>query len=60
VDILPAPFDIIVPAFLVAFGQTLVITSTWQLGITGTFLGDYFGILLDEVQVQGFRCRSPG
>ncbi|PVF96417.1 putative OPI3-methylene-fatty-acyl-phospholipid synthase [Serendipita vermifera] len=53
VDLLPAPFDIIVPALLVAFGQTLVLTSTWQLGITGTFLGDYFGILLDE-KVEAF------
>jgi methylene-fatty-acyl-phospholipid synthase len=42
---------VIVPAVLVAIGQTFVITSTWQLGITGTFLGDYFGILLDEVRV---------
>lgn len=31
----------------------LVVTSTWVLGITGTFLGDYFGILMDEM-VTGF------
>lgn len=49
VDMLPAPFDIIVPAILAIVGQTLVLSSTWQLGITGTFLGDYFGILMDEV-----------
>jgi len=30
-----------------------VISSTWQLGITGTFLGDYFGILMDSM-VTGF------
>jgi len=47
---LPAPFDVVVPAILAIFGQTLVITSTWQLGLTGTFLGDYFGILLDNVR----------
>jgi len=29
-------------------GQLFVITSTWALGITGTFLGDYFGILMDH------------
>jgi len=29
-------------------GKTLVVTSTWPLGITGTFLGDYFGILMDD------------
>jgi len=34
-------------------GQTLVVTSTWPLGITGTFLGDYFAILMDD-RVEGF------
>eukprot|EP01100_Stratorugosa_tubuloviscum_P000864 TRINITY_DN1193_c0_g1_i1.p1 TRINITY_DN1193_c0_g1~~TRINITY_DN1193_c0_g1_i1.p1 ORF type:complete len:225 (+),score=60.21 TRINITY_DN1193_c0_g1_i1:96-770(+) len=29
-------------------GITLVISSMWVLGITGTYLGDYFGILMDE------------
>jgi len=53
VDMLPAPFDIIVPAILAIVGQTLVLSSTWQLGITGTFLGDYFGILMDE-RVEAF------
>ncbi|KAI2622021.1 phospholipid methyltransferase [Hypomontagnella submonticulosa] len=38
---------------LLAVGNTLVISSTWRLGITGTFLGDYFGILLDDI-VTGF------
>jgi hypothetical protein len=54
---LPAPLDVIVPALLVAVGQTLVLSSTWQLGITGTFLGDYFGILMDEVGVS-IHCRN--
>lgn len=31
----------------------MVVTSTWALGITGTFLGDYFGILMDDI-VTGF------
>ncbi len=38
---------------LLAIGNILVISSTWQLGITGTFLGDYFGILMDSM-VSGF------
>ena len=31
-----------------AFGMTLVLTSMYRLGITGTYLGDYFGILMKE------------
>ncbi|SPO05033.1 probable OPI3 - methylene-fatty-acyl-phospholipid synthase [Cephalotrichum gorgonifer] len=38
---------------LFAAGNTLVLSSTWALGITGTFLGDYCGILMDEM-VTGF------
>ncbi|EHK23878.1 uncharacterized protein TRIVIDRAFT_45525 [Trichoderma virens Gv29-8] len=38
---------------LLAIGNILVVSSTWRLGITGTFLGDYFGILMDEM-VTGF------
>ncbi|CEJ91106.1 Putative Methylene-fatty-acyl-phospholipid synthase [[Torrubiella] hemipterigena] len=38
---------------LFAVGNLLVVSSTIRLGITGTFLGDYFGILLDEM-VTGF------
>ncbi|PIL26162.1 hypothetical protein GSI_11917 [Ganoderma sinense ZZ0214-1] len=51
--LLPEPFDIIVPAVLFAVGQVFVVTSHWALGITGTFLGDYFGILMDH-RVEGF------
>lgn len=36
-----------------AVGQLLVLTSMYQLGITGTYLGDYFGILMKE-RVTGF------
>lgn len=33
---------------LFASGNILVLSSMWKLGITGTYLGDYFGILMDE------------
>ncbi|KAF8509120.1 phospholipid methyltransferase [Hysterangium stoloniferum] len=52
-SLLPAPYNKVVPIALFIIGQTLVITSTWALGITGTFLGDYFGILMDH-RVEGF------
>jgi phosphatidylethanolamine N-methyltransferase len=38
---------------LILSGNTLVLSSMWALGITGTYLGDYFGILMDEI-VTGF------
>jgi len=38
---------------LLLSGNTLVLTSMWALGVTGTYLGDYFGILMDEM-VTGF------
>ncbi|KAF8542116.1 phospholipid methyltransferase-domain-containing protein [Trichophaea hybrida] len=34
-------------------GNVLVISSMWALGLTGTYLGDYFGILMDS-RVTGF------
>ncbi|PAV15962.1 phospholipid methyltransferase [Pyrrhoderma noxium] len=49
----PFNLHLVVPILLFVVGQTLVITSTWALGITGTFLGDYFGILMDH-RVEGF------
>lgn len=42
-----------VPAIMFVIGQVFVVTSTYALGITGTFLGDYFGILMDH-RVEGF------
>ncbi|KAH8077391.1 phospholipid methyltransferase [Cristinia sonorae] len=51
--ILPEPLNVVIPAILFLVGQTFVITSTWALGVTGTFLGDYFGILMDH-RVEGF------
>merc|ERR1711939_327587 len=38
---------------LFASGNVLVLTSMWALGVTGTYLGDYFGILMDDI-VTGF------
>ncbi|KAF8927895.1 phospholipid methyltransferase [Dissophora ornata] len=29
-------------------GNAFVLSSMWVLGVTGTYLGDYFGILMDE------------
>ncbi|KAG0663656.1 Phosphatidyl-N-methylethanolamine N-methyltransferase [Maudiozyma exigua] len=34
--------------FSIGLGQILVLSSMYQLGITGTYLGDYFGILMDD------------
>ncbi|KAG7665744.1 OPI3 [[Candida] subhashii] len=39
--------------FTFGFGNVLVVSSMWALGVTGTYLGDYFGILMDE-RVTGF------
>ncbi|XP_026170502.1 phosphatidylethanolamine N-methyltransferase isoform X2 [Mastacembelus armatus] len=38
---------------LMVLGTLLVVSSFLALGFTGTFLGDYFGILMDE-KVTGF------
>ena len=38
---------------LFAVGSVLVVSSMWALGVTGTYLGDYFGILMDAM-VTGF------
>jgi hypothetical protein len=50
---LPTPLDTLIPAALFVIGQTFIVTSTWSLSITTTFLGDYFGILMDA-RVEGF------
>jgi len=55
------PYNAIIPPHIATglavalfiIGQTFVITSTYALGITGTYLGDYFGILMDH-RVEGF------
>ncbi|PVH83098.1 phospholipid methyltransferas-like protein [Cadophora sp. DSE1049] len=38
---------------LIATGNVLVLSSMWALGVTGTYLGDYFGILMNDI-VTGF------
>lgn len=38
---------------LIGGGNVLVLSSMWALGVTGTYLGDYFGILMDKM-VTGF------
>lgn len=53
IPLLPEPYATIVPAVMFIVGQVFVLTSTYALGITGTFLGDYFGILMDH-RVEGF------
>lgn len=40
---------------LLVIGGTLVLTSFLRLGITGTYLGDYFGILMPVL----LRSKSP-
>lgn len=50
---LEGPLPTYIGYALLAAGNVLVISSTWALGITGTFLGDYFGILMDHM-VTGF------
>jgi methylene-fatty-acyl-phospholipid synthase len=44
---------------LVASGNVLVLSSMWALGVTGTYLGDYFGILMDHM-VTGFPFSVSG
>lgn len=38
---------------LIVAGNILVLSSMWALGFTGTYLGDYFGILMDA-KVESF------
>jgi len=44
---------------LFACGNVLVLSSMWALGVTGTYLGDYFGILMDDM-VTGFPFNVTG
>lgn len=53
VTMLSEPYATRIPVVLFLIGQLFVLSSTWALGITGTFLGDYFGILMDH-RVEGF------
>eukprot|EP00759_Apiculatamorpha_spiralis_P054985 PhF_6_TR7176/c0_g1_i1/m.10731/K00551/PEMT; phosphatidylethanolamine N-methyltransferase len=38
----------VLAAVLFAVGMTFVLSAYYRLGITGTYLGDYFGILMKE------------
>ena len=44
---------------LIAAGNILVLSSMYALGITGTYLGDYFGILMSE-RVTSFPFNITG
>ncbi|KAL9624826.1 MAG: hypothetical protein Q9160_000872 [Pyrenula sp. 1 TL-2023] len=57
--IYPAIHQPIIGYGLIAAGNVLVLSSFWALGITGTFLGDYFGILMDSM-VEGFPFNVTG
>ena len=48
-----------VGAALFAVGNVLVLSSMWALGVTGTYLGDYFGILMEN-KVEGFPFNVTG
>ncbi|PVU87128.1 hypothetical protein BB559_006200 [Furculomyces boomerangus] len=39
----------VLSALLLVAGNTLVLSSMYKLGFTGTYLGDYFGILMDDM-----------
>lgn len=46
---------------LMSMGWLLVVSSMWKLGITGTYLGDHFGILLSK-RITSFPfnvCEHP-
>lgn len=52
-EALTSPVSQALAVALFASGNVLVLTSMWALGVTGTYLGDYFGILMDDM-VTGF------
>lgn len=46
--LLLSPLSQAAGAALFVSGSVFVLTSMWALGVTGTYLGDYFGILMDK------------
>ncbi|KAI1886487.1 hypothetical protein AGOR_G00196250 [Albula goreensis] len=52
-EVLDSPHVFYCGAALLAGGSALVLSSFLALGFTGTFLGDYFGILMEQ-KVTGF------
>lgn len=53
IDLLAQPIVQLVSKLTFAVGSILVVSSMWALGVTGTYLGDYFGILMENM-VNGF------
>lgn len=51
--LLEQPAAKVLSGILFLAGNTFVLSSMWALGVTGTYLGDYFGILMDHM-VTGF------
>ncbi|KAL2354132.1 phospholipid methyltransferase-like protein [Cryomyces antarcticus] len=51
--LLAGPTSTYIAYGLIAAGNVLVLSSMWALGVTGTYLGDYFGILMDH-KVESF------
>ena len=47
-SLLLSPVGTLTAYTLLVAGNTLVLSSMWALGLTGTYLGDYFGILMDH------------
>lgn len=46
--VLLSPLVSLLSYALIAGGNVLVLSSMWALGVTGTYLGDYFGILMSD------------
>ncbi|EGX93247.1 phosphatidylethanolamine N-methyltransferase [Cordyceps militaris CM01] len=57
--LLQTPYALAAAYTLLAAGNVLVVSSTWRLGIQGTFLGDYFGFLKEDM-VTGFPFNVTG
>ncbi|KAF5370412.1 hypothetical protein D9757_013138 [Collybiopsis confluens] len=51
--LLPQPWNTLVGFALIVSGQVLAMSAYYQLGVTGTSMGDYFGLLKDS-RVEGF------
>ncbi len=47
------PYFQILAKMMTVFGAAMVGGAYWRLGVTGTYLGDYFGILM-KARVTGF------
>ncbi|KAK4932284.1 Phosphatidyl-N-methylethanolamine N-methyltransferase [Elasticomyces elasticus] len=56
---LQTPLATALACALIASGNVLVLSSMYALGVTGTYLGDYFGILMAR-RVDGFPFSLTG